>query len=40
MKGDEIKQEFELLIRKEVATLKESLFVTLKNKQKKVTKEN
>ena len=33
MKGDDIKQEFEMLIRKEVATLKESLLETFKSKQ-------
>ena len=35
MKGDDIKQEFQLLIRKEVATFKESLLETFANKQKK-----
>ena len=39
VKGDEIKQEFQLLIRKEVATLKESLLETFENKQKKLQKE-
>ena len=39
MKDDEIKQEFELLIRKEVATHKESLLETFENKQKKLQKE-
>ena len=39
MRGDEIKQEFELLIRKEVATLKENLLETFENKQKKLQKE-
>ena len=39
MKGDDIKQEFEILIRKEVATLKESLLETFESKQKKLQKE-
>ena len=34
MKGDDIKQEFEILIRKEVASLKEGLLETFKSKQK------
>ena len=39
MKGDEIKQEFELIIKKEVVTFKKSLLETLENKQKKSQKE-
>ena len=39
MKGDDIKQEFETLIRKEVAILKESLLETFESKQKKLQKE-
>ena len=38
MKGDDIKQEFEMLIRKEVAAIKESLLETSESKQKKVQK--
>ena len=39
MKGDDIKQEFEMLIRKEVATYKENLLETFESKQKKLQKE-
>ena len=39
MKGYDIKQEFETLIRKEVAILKESLLETFESKQKKLQKE-
>ena len=39
MKGDDIKQEFKMLIRKEVATLKETLLETFESKQKKLQKE-
>ena len=35
MNGDYIKQEFEMLIRKEVATLKKSLLKTFERKLKK-----
>ena len=39
MKGDDIKQEFEMLIRKEAAALKESLLETFESKQKTLQKE-
>ena len=39
MKGDDIKQEFEMLIRKEVAALRESLLETFESKQKMLQKE-
>ena len=35
MKGDDIKQEFEMLIKKEVATLKETLLETFEKVNKK-----
>ena len=38
MKGDDIKQEFEMLIRKAAAALKESLLETLESKQKTLQK--
>ena len=40
MKGDDIKQEFEMLITKEVTTFKETLLETFESIQKKVTKGN
>ena len=39
MKGDGIKSEFEMLVRKQVTALKESLLETLDSKQKKLQKE-
>lgn len=39
MKGDDIKQEFEMVISKEVATLKESLLEIFESKFKKFRKE-
>ena len=39
MKGDDIKQEFEMLIKKELATLKGSLLETFESKQKKFQNE-
>ena len=39
MRGDDMKQKFKMLIRKEVATLKESLLETFERKQKKLQKE-
>ena len=39
MKGDDTKQEFEMLIRKEAAALKESLLETFESKQKTLQKE-
>ena len=39
MQSDKIRQEFELLIKKDVATLKESLLETFENKFKKLQKE-
>ena len=38
MKDDDIKQELEILIRKELATIKESLLETFESKQKKLKK--
>ena len=39
MKGDGIKSEFEMLVRKQVMALKESLLETFDSKQKKLQKE-
>ena len=39
MKGDGIKSEFEMLVRKQVTALKESLLETFDSKQKKLQKE-
>ena len=39
MKGNGMKQEIEMLIRKEVVTLKESLFKTFQSKQNKLQME-
>ena len=39
MKGDVIKSEFEMLVRKQVTALKESLLETFDSKQKKLQKE-
>ena len=38
MKDDDIKQELEILIRKELTTIKESLLETFESKQKKLQK--
>ena len=39
MKGDGIESEFEMLVRKQVTALKESLLETFVSKQKKLQKE-
>ena len=39
MKGDGIKSEFEMLVRKQVTARKESLLETFDSKQKKLQKE-
>ena len=39
MKGDGIKSEFEMLVRRQVTALKESLLETFDSKQKKLQKE-
>ena len=36
MKSDDVKQKFEMLIRKEVATLNESLLETFESEQKQL----